>query len=118
MKYISLLSLIVLCACTTTQPQQPAPEPTTLDEAVVATDDAVWEEQNMCQEEDEICFVLFASPSNKIYRCSSDDAACIAAMVEAGFTRIGSEAYSPLKDRPFLGFEKEKWGKFVVWQLR
>ena len=116
MKYISLLSLIVLCACTTTQPQEPAP--TTLDEAVVATDDAVWEEQNMCQEEDEICFVLFASPSNKIYRCSSDDAACIAAMVEAGFTRIGSEAYSPLKDRPFLGFEKEKWGKFVVWQLR
>ena len=118
MKYISLFSLILLCACTTTQPQEPAPEETTLDQMVVSTDDAVWEEQNMCQEEDEICFVLFASPSNQIYRCASDDAACIAAMIEAGFTRIGSEAYSPLKDKPFLGFEKEKWGEFVVWKLR
>lgn len=118
MKYISLLSLILLCACTTTQSQEPMPRETALDQEVVATDDAVWAEQNMCQEEDDICFVLFVSPNGTIYRCSSDDAACIAAMVEAGFTRIGSEAYSPLKDKPFLGFDKEKWGKFVVWQLR
>ena len=114
MKYISLFSLILLCACTTTtQTQEPVVE-----ENVIVTEEAIWEEQAFCPAEEDTCFVLFVSPNNKIYRCSSEDETCILAMTEAGFTRIGSETYSPLKDKPFLGFPKENWGKFVVWKLR
>ena len=119
MKYISLLSLVFLCSCAWTQPQNAEPEQVPVeDDTVVIVEDGIWEDQNLCQEEDEVCFVLFASPCGKVFRCSSEDAACVNTLMDAGFTRIGSEPYSPIKDTPFPGFPKENWGPVVMWQLR